>query len=182
MVQTTQARMRSHRRLGCRLLVDRAAIRRILFQAIVNPVVVMVAHVVADQSAEMLFIPGDDMVQDLAPNTSHPSFSDPVLPRRLDARPFWFQTRRLQKRHHVSIEFRVVVEDYVSIRGSFGKRFAQLLDDPIRCRVLGHVVCRILLRPCSMTKKQYSNWNVSVATVKKSKAETAYYQPDISGQ
>ena len=30
--------------------------------------------------------------------------------------------------------------------------------------------CRILLRPCSMTKKQYSNWNVSVGTVKKSKA------------
>ena len=79
------------------------------------------------------------MVQDLAPNTSHPSFGDPVLPRRLDARPFGFQTRRLQKRRHVSIEFRVVVEDYVSVRGSFGKRFAQLLDDPIRRRVLGHV-------------------------------------------
>jgi hypothetical protein len=79
------------------------------------------------------------MVQDLAPNTPHPSFRDPVLPRRLDARPFWFQTGRLQKRNHVSIEFRIAVQDHVSVRGSLGKRFAQLLDDPVRSRVPSHV-------------------------------------------
>jgi len=41
------------------------------------------------------------------------------------------------------------------------------------CRRLGWPVtlrCRILLRPSSMTKKQYSSLNVTVGTVKKSKA------------
>jgi hypothetical protein len=32
--------------------------------------------------------------------------------------------------------------------------------------------CSTLRRPCSITKKQYSNWNVRVGTVKKSKATT----------
>jgi hypothetical protein len=30
--------------------------------------------------------------------------------------------------------------------------------------------CRTLRGPCSITKKQYRTWNVSVGTVKKSKA------------
>ena len=30
--------------------------------------------------------------------------------------------------------------------------------------------CRTLRRPCSMTKRQYRSWNVSVGTIKKSKA------------
>src|SRR5215831_12491782 len=33
--------------------------------------------------------------------------------------------------------------------------------------------CRILRRPCSMTKKQYNSWNVNVGTVKKSNATIA---------
>jgi hypothetical protein len=55
------------------------------------------------------------------------------------------------------------------MRGSFGKRFAQLLDDPVRSRVTGDVETQDLLRPCSMTKKPYSSLNVTVGIVKKSK-------------
>jgi hypothetical protein len=33
--------------------------------------------------------------------------------------------------------------------------------------VLSDMKCRIRRRPCSMTKKQYSKWNVTVGTVKK---------------
>ena len=41
--------------------------------------------------------------------------------------------------NHVSIESRIAVQDHVSVRGSLGKRFAQLLDDPVRSRVPSHV-------------------------------------------
>ena len=132
MVQTTQARAGNHDRVRCRPFLDRASVRTIFLQGVVNAVVVMVVHVIADQSAKMGFVRRDGMVQDLAPNTPHPSLRDPVLPGCLDARPFWFQTCRPQKRNHISIEFRIVVENHVSIWGSFGERFAQLLDDPIR--------------------------------------------------
>ena len=115
MVQTTQARAGNHDRVRCRPFLDRASVRTIFLQGVVNAVVVMVVHVIADQSAKMGFVQRDGMVQDLAPNTPHPSLRDPVLPGCLDARPFWFQTWRPQKRNHVSIEFRIVVEDHVSI-------------------------------------------------------------------
>ena len=57
----------------------------------------------------------------------------------LDARRFWFQPRHLQKRNHVCVEFRIAVEDDVAIWGGLGKRFTQLLDDPLRSRMAGLV-------------------------------------------
>ena len=88
MMETTQARIRNHRRLGRRLLSDLAAIRRVFLQGVVNPVVVMIVHVITDQPAEMLFVQCDDMVQDLAATASDPSFGGSILPGCLDARPF----------------------------------------------------------------------------------------------
>jgi transglutaminase-like putative cysteine protease len=41
--------------------------------------------------------------------TAHPALRNAVLPRRLEACPFGFETRRLQKRGDISIEFRIPV-------------------------------------------------------------------------
>jgi hypothetical protein len=57
----------------------------------------------------------------------------------MNARPFGLQSRRLEKSDHRIIECRVVIEDHVPIRTSFGKSFAELLDNPIRCWVVGHI-------------------------------------------
>ena len=78
MMETAQARARNQRRLVQRLALDRAVIRRVLLQGVVNAVVVVVVHVIADQPAEMLFVQRDDVVEDLATATSHPSFSDSI--------------------------------------------------------------------------------------------------------
>jgi hypothetical protein len=43
---------------------------RILFEGVVNPVCMMVVHIIADQPAEMLFIERDHMVQDLPAATA----------------------------------------------------------------------------------------------------------------
>src|SRR5882757_7378237 len=97
------------------------------------------------------------MVQDLTATTSHPAFRGSILPGRLDARPLRFQTCRLQKRDDRGIKFRIAVQDHVTVWASFRKSLAQVLDthSALGCRVT--LKCRILRRPCSITKKQYSN-------------------------
>ena len=97
-----------------------------------NSVTMVVAHVVPHQPEQMSFVQRDDMIQDLSATTSHPAFRDSILPRRLNARPLRFQTRRLQERDDARIEFRITVQYHVTVWASFRKSLAQLLDDPIR--------------------------------------------------
>jgi len=59
----------------------------------------------------VFFVQRDDMVKHLAPATAHPAFRQAVLPRRLRARSFGLQPRRLQEGDEVGIEFRVAVEN-----------------------------------------------------------------------
>lgn len=98
-----------------------------------------VAHVISDQSVQMLFVQRDDMVQDLAPATSNPSFRNSILPGRLHARPFQLQPSRLRERDHGGVEDQIAIQDGVPIRASFWEGLAQLLDNPLRCRVAGHI-------------------------------------------
>ena len=105
MVQSAEARNRNHGRGGGRFWLD-WSLRRILLQGIVNAARWVIAHIILDQSAQMLLIQRDDMVQNLAPAASDPSLGNAILPWRL-------------------------------------------------------------------TLKQYSNWKVTVGTVKKSKATIA---------
>ena len=100
-----------------------------------NPVVVMVVHVIANEPPQMLFVQRDDMVENLAAAASYPTFRGPVLPRRLNTRALRFEARRLQKRNHIRIEFRVVVEDGITLRTSLRKRFTQLLHHTISGRM-----------------------------------------------
>jgi hypothetical protein len=81
MMQTTQASVGNQERLGRRLALGGTSMRGVLFQRIVNGVVIVVTHIVADQSAKMLLVQRDDMVEDLAPATSDPAFRDSILPR-----------------------------------------------------------------------------------------------------
>src|SRR6266850_2742056 len=87
----------------------------------------------------MSFVQRDDMVQDLSATTSDPSFCRSVLPRRLDARPLRLQTRRLQKSDDGDIEFRIAVQDHVTVWARFRKGLAQLLHDPLRTRMSSDV-------------------------------------------
>src|ERR1700683_4354486 len=79
------------------------------------------------------------MIKAISAGAANPSFRDSILPRRLYARPFGLQSRRLQERHHVLTERRISIEDGISIRTRFRECFAQLLDDPVRRRVVSHI-------------------------------------------
>ena len=143
MVQATEARHRSHLCASCRLRLDWPLVRGVFLERVMNSVLLIVAHIITHEPEQMPFVHSDDMVQDLPATTSHPPFCGSILPRRLNTSPFRLQTRRLQKRDHVSIEFRIAVEDHVAVWASFRKGLAQLLDDPIRCRISMAVSVRL---------------------------------------
>ena len=122
-----------------RLAFHWPSIRRVLIEGIVNPVVVVVVHVIANEPPQVLFVQRDDMVENLAAAASDPAFRSPVLPRCLNTRALRSEARRLQEGNHIRIEFRVVVEDGITIRTSLGKRFTQLLHHPLGSRMTSDV-------------------------------------------
>jgi len=71
MVKPTEARSRNHDRDRGRLWRDWPLLRRIPLQGIVDAVQMVVAHIIADQSAQMLLIQCDNMVQNLSAAGSH---------------------------------------------------------------------------------------------------------------
>ncbi len=109
-----------------------------------NPIFMEVCDVVTEKASEVLFVQRNDVVQDLSPAAADPSFRDAILPGRLDARLPGLQTRCLQKGDDIAIEFRIAVEDDVTIWACFGKRFPQLLHDPLGSRMAGHVAVQNL--------------------------------------
>ena len=88
MVEAAQTWLRNQRALLGRHWLNRTSVGRLFAQRVVNAILVIIAHVVADQTAKMLFIHRDDMVEELAAAASDPSFGGSVLPRCLNARPF----------------------------------------------------------------------------------------------
>src|ERR1700693_2795109 len=85
------------------------------------------------------FIYCDHMIKAISAGAANPSFRHSILPRRLYARPFGLQYRRLQERDLLLTERRISIEDGISIRTRFRECFAQLLDDPFRRRVVSHI-------------------------------------------
>ena len=154
MVESAQAGVGDYNRIRRRLWLHRAPTRRVLLQRIVGAILVVIAHVIKNEPAQVLFVQRDHIFEDLAATTAHPAFGHPVLPRRPNARSFWFQTSRLQKSDDVGVKLRIAVQDGVPIGAGIGERLAQLLNDPYRRGWRVTFKCTILRRPCSISKKQ----------------------------
>src|SRR5947209_17405092 len=73
-----------HRRVRCRLRLDRSTVWRVLPQGIVNAILMVVGHVCSNQPVEMAFVQRDDVVEQLAPAAAHPALREAVLPGGLD--------------------------------------------------------------------------------------------------
>ena len=84
MLQATEARNANYRRVWRRPGLDRTPVRRVLFQSIVSSIFVMVVHVISHQSAEMLFVQRDDVVENLLPATAGgENYESAALPTEL---------------------------------------------------------------------------------------------------
>jgi len=119
----------------------------------VNPVLMMAGYASAKKPAQMAFIDRNDLIEKLAAATTYPPF-EPILPRRLDPHPLYFQPRRFQEIRNSSIKLRVVVENDITAARGVRESLAELLQDPLSGGVTGHVECRILRRPWWMTNRQ----------------------------
>ena len=170
MMETAQARARNHRRLGRRLLLNWPAIRSALAEGVVNPIFAIIADVISDQPPKMLFVERNHVVEYFSATRSHPAFGDTVLPGRLHARLLWLQTRGFRKvmTSASNFESRSRMTYRYGPASEKASRSCWTTHSAVGCRVM--LKCKILRRPCSITKKQYSRLNVTVGTVKKSKA------------
>ena len=63
----------------------------------------------------MSLLQGDDVVQNLPPATSDPSFRKAILPWRLHTGAFRLQTCGLEEAYHLRMELSVPIEDDVTI-------------------------------------------------------------------
>ena len=139
MIQTADTVVRDRIAAAIVLAFDGAAERSVLFQGVMQAVLMVVIDSISDEPPKVCFIHRDHVVEDFPVAASDPSFGGSVLPWCVDARPRWFQCRRLQERGHRSIEDRVVAENHVSEMRCFWKRLTQLRKHPVRSRVAGHV-------------------------------------------
>jgi hypothetical protein len=97
MMKAAESRIRDHRPSQRRLAFHWPSVRRVLIERIVNPVVVIVVHIIANEPPQMRFVQRDDMVENLAAAASDPAFRSPVLPRRLNTRALRFETVACKK-------------------------------------------------------------------------------------
>jgi hypothetical protein len=87
-VEPAEAWERSQTGIADRDWLDRTSTGRVFVQRVVDAVLVVIADVLADNAAKVFFVHWDDVVEDLAPAASNPSFGRSVLPWRLNAGPF----------------------------------------------------------------------------------------------
>src|SRR5690242_10382995 len=139
MVEPAEAWQRSHAGAADFPSLDRTPAGRVFAQRVVDAVLLVIADVLADDTAQVFFIDRNDIVEDLAATASNPPFGGSVLPRGVNARPSCFESGRLQECNHVLVKDGIVIENRVAIRTGFRKRFAELLHDPIRRRMPRHV-------------------------------------------
>ena len=84
MMKASEPRIGDHDRGRRRLPLNCPMNRSVLLKRIVNPVFMVVGHVIADEPPQMAFIQCNDMIEKLAAAASDPAFRDPVLPGRLN--------------------------------------------------------------------------------------------------
>ena len=105
MMESAEASARIHGCLPRWPLFDWPVIRRVLREAVVNPILVKVRNVVTDEAPQVLFVQGNHVVQHFPPTAAHPSFCDTVLLRAPDTCSFGRQSRCLQQGDHLVTEY-----------------------------------------------------------------------------
>ena len=97
MVEPAQARQRSHTGIADWPWLDRTSAGRVFAQRVVDAVLLVIADVLADDAPQVFFTDRNKIIEDLAAAASNPPFGGSVLPRGVNARPFCFQSGRLEE-------------------------------------------------------------------------------------
>ena len=73
------------------------------------------------------------MVEQFSTDAADPTFRGSILPRAPDTRAHRFEITGFQEVEDVTAEFRIMVEQHISIGAGKRECFPQLLHDPITC-------------------------------------------------
>lgn len=139
MMKTADSRERNHLRSVAWVVLNGTPIGSILAEPVMSSVPMLLANIVPNQPTQVLFVQRNHMVQQLPAAASDPSFRHPVLPGRFSACALGLCANGAQHAQHLGLELYVAIQDHVSVWSRIREGFAQLLDDPVRVRVSGHV-------------------------------------------
>src|SRR6266478_717806 len=104
-----------------------------------SPVFVVIADIVGEDSFEVAFVQGDDMVKQVTPAGTHPALGNAVLPGTLPGGLNANDFHGLNGRGYVEPVLGIVIEDEVFGSGVVWKRFSQLLNDPAAGRMASDI-------------------------------------------
>ena len=102
-------------------------------------IVMVVRDVLAEQAQQMTVVEDDDMVEELATDAADPTFGDAVLPRAPWGGAGRLRAERSHHRNDLRGEDAVAVEHEVTRSSVEWERLAQLLRNPRRLGVIGHL-------------------------------------------
>ena len=115
----------------------------------VDAIAVVVADVFPEQPSEMVLVENDDMVEQLSPNSSCPSFGKTILPGTSQCGWPRFDSELSDCHDDLIGEDRVIVMDQEPSSRIAREGLAQLLSNPRSRGVLRDVEVQDLRRPCS---------------------------------
>src|SRR5262249_2072079 len=130
MVEPAHARQTYNFTVTCFPSLDRPLVRRVFPQSIMNPILMIVAQVLTNQSSQVAFVDHDHLIEQFPPAAPHPSFRHPILPRTLIGCPNQFATQGLEHLCRFSLVLPVSIQDQIARRGVIRKSLSQLLPDP----------------------------------------------------
>src|SRR5271167_2071752 len=110
MVQPAESRKGLNLAFTLRVNFCRPTCWRVLRESKMSPVLMVVEQVGKHQPFEMPLIQNDHVIQQVASATSHPAFSNTVLPRTAKGRAGWLASHPPHSRNHIGSKLYVAVE------------------------------------------------------------------------
>lgn len=102
-------------------------------------ILVVVADVLREQPFQMAFIERDDVIQQVAAAASHPAFRGAILPGAFEGSANRMDAQGANSGRDFQPVLGIAIEEQKPGSGIKGKRFPQLLDDPLARGVFGDV-------------------------------------------
>jgi hypothetical protein len=119
-----------------------------------NPALLMVSDVLTNEASQKIFVHRDHMIERLSVAVANPAVRIPFCHRACTPVRFGVS----------SVDFRVAVENHVSMAGSL----AQLLHNPLGPGLRRDMKCRTRRRPCIVSSSSTEAEKSNAGTVKKS--------------
>ena len=154
MMQSVQSRHGNDLTVSAAGTIRLASGGRLLCQAEMSAIIVVVANVFRHEPFKMALVEDDDVVEQIAAAIVDGTLRHAVLPRTFESRPLRLRAESLDCLDYFRAKDRVPVVDQILGRCVVGKRLAQLLGNPGGTRIPGDIEVNYAPTVVSKKKKQ----------------------------